>query len=380
MSRSLTHPESEAIKIARVLCILGVVYMHMPPHDPFFSQSAVVFNDYLWVVRDAIGRSSVPLLSIISGYFVAQSLSSRSWGAMIAKKAGTLLLPLILWNLIYLIVALAADDAHRSFSLASLPNDILALTAPPVSWALYFLRDMFVCSLLSPLLVWLGQKSPWPTAVGLVGVALTGIDGPLFINDMIPIFFFSGLLVYSGKFTPLNAVRGYKSYVALAAVVIVSLSVMPIVLAVTHSGLSPLTGNNVRILLIRFAGTVVFWGVAVFFARLRAGQRLIRIEPVIFFVFCLHPLIIDTIWRLFVRSGLDQSPLAVTAYFVCGPLIVLAIIIPMVWVGTQIWPVIMRWLGGGRIPTPQQWRSLFGVLSRPQRVPIRAVPYANKKM
>jgi surface polysaccharide O-acyltransferase-like enzyme len=364
MSPDLSKSDSEAIKIARVLCILSMIYVHMPPYYQLFTQSTVVYNDYLWIIRDAIGRTSVPLLSVISGYFVAQMLAGQSWAAMVIKKVKTLIVPLVLWNLIYLTVELIINDPHITFPLAGLPNNILALTAPSVAWPFYFLRDMFVCSLISPLFIWLGQKALWPSLAALIVVALTGIDGPVFINNMIPVFFFFGLMVFSGKLNRFISLREQKSYLVVAAGVIVAFSVVPIVLAAMASQLAPLNGNSIRVLFIRFAGSLVFWALALYLIKQRIGQWLIKVEPFIFFVFCLHQLIATMIWRfLFIRSGLDQSPLAVIAYFIAGPMIVLIITIPAVWVGTRIWPQIMRWLGGGRIPSNNQWHALFASMS-----------------
>lgn len=148
---ALNSADSEAIKIARVLCILCVVYVHMPPHTPLFQTGTVTYNDYLWIVREAVGRTSVPLLSVISGYFVARMLSTGSWQAMIVKKILTLIIPLMLWNTIALFQKVVLADPGFVFNPLNLPNYLVGVTEAPSMLVLYFLRDMFVCSLLAPL-------------------------------------------------------------------------------------------------------------------------------------------------------------------------------------------------------------------------------------
>jgi surface polysaccharide O-acyltransferase-like enzyme len=377
-TRVLGSSDSDAIKIARVLCILCVVYMHMPPHHAQFATGTVAYNDYLWVIREAIGRTSVPLLSVISGYFVAKMLSQGPWRKVIGKKVFTLIIPLILWNAIALTRSVVENDPGFVFNLFNMHNYIIGVTEPPAMWVLYFLRDMFVCSLFAPLLIWLGQRAALITATGLIAVAVTGIDGPVFNNNMIPIFFFVGLLVFSGKLKRESLLREKPLYGVFAAVIAVGLSILPMGVFMWGDPEWLSASNSVRILLIRIAGTVAFWIAALSLTGTLTGKRLIRLEPVIFFVFCMHTLIIDIIWRLMDRLGLNENPAIVIGYFLSGPLVVLAMTLPFVWIGTRLMPVDMHWLGGGRIPSAQQWRAIFGSRTPGRRLLVKASPYGGK--
>jgi hypothetical protein len=66
---------SDAIRIARVLCIVCMAYVHM-------RQPNVDFPIVWAVVVDTLGRASVPLLSVISGYLMVPFFSRRTWGKL----------------------------------------------------------------------------------------------------------------------------------------------------------------------------------------------------------------------------------------------------------------------------------------------------------
>src|SRR3546814_709532 len=153
---------STAIAVARVLCIFGVVYVHawtgldggrLTLAD---SSTQGVFR---WVLMELLGRSAVPLLGMISGWLVAGSASHRTYGAFIGGKTRTILLPMLLWNLLALLII--SGGAYAEFLKAPIPvsfqeafNQLLCLTAPnETNVQMAFLRDLFVCMMLAPLLV-----------------------------------------------------------------------------------------------------------------------------------------------------------------------------------------------------------------------------------
>ena len=71
---------SDAISIARVICILGVVYVHawtgLNGHDLEIARGTPQEN-LRWLLMEIFGRSAVPLLGVISGWLVGGSSSAR---------------------------------------------------------------------------------------------------------------------------------------------------------------------------------------------------------------------------------------------------------------------------------------------------------------
>src|SRR3546814_15709967 len=94
---SAASPRDPAIDIARLICIFCVVYVHGGTGHPMeITRALPVRASYAyWILVEGLGRSSVPLLSIISGWPVAEPGKRLSIG----RKASTLCAPRAAWNL-----------------------------------------------------------------------------------------------------------------------------------------------------------------------------------------------------------------------------------------------------------------------------------------
>src|SRR3546814_11414863 len=76
-------PRDPAIDIARLICIFCVVYVHGGTGHPMEITRALPFRDSYayWILVEGLGRSSVPLLSIISG-----DRKSVVWGKSVSVR------------------------------------------------------------------------------------------------------------------------------------------------------------------------------------------------------------------------------------------------------------------------------------------------------
>src|SRR3546814_11878216 len=94
---------SLSISIARVICICGIVYVHAWTGlniDQLRAQGTGWQSVLYWTLLELFGRSSVPLLSIISGWLVMASVSKRDYAQFPGGQAKHLLLPMLAWHLI----------------------------------------------------------------------------------------------------------------------------------------------------------------------------------------------------------------------------------------------------------------------------------------
>ena len=106
----------------------------------------------------------VVMFLMFSGYFLTWRLENSeniSYGNMIWKKVKSLLIPYLLWNLLlfvphYLLDARAAGGEFPP--ILSALGDAFGVTARfPVDVPLWFLRNLFLCFLISPLLLKLAR-------------------------------------------------------------------------------------------------------------------------------------------------------------------------------------------------------------------------------
>lgn len=346
---------SESIRVARIFCMLLLVYAHAQPYTPgvpttFFSQEGVIY-----FLRLLLGQGSVPLLSLVSGYLLAHAMSNRRYTDELKNKLFTLIVPLVLWNLVYIAKEALKLGWAGVPAASDWPNAVLAISAPPAMMPLYYLRDLFICFLISPLLLGAARKAPvWATMVLLINGVLN-TDGSIFINSGVPLFFFGGCLLWSHA-VPIPTDGLPRTAVAVSIVTLVALSLAPIYgyappgwsLSLPHS-----TSYGAAAIGLFAASSVVFWHAACMLRTHPLGRVLMRYEPIAFFIFCIHGIVAGVWWATLVRTGLAESSTAVLVYFISTPLLVLISSVVAIRIGI-VAPAILKPLLGGRAPTPAQ--------------------------
>ncbi|WCT71902.1 acyltransferase family protein [Sphingomonas naphthae] len=356
---------SDRIKIARVLCIAALIFVHLPPYGAF-TPEGVTPRSLAWFVAILLGTSSVPLLSIFSGYLSVSTGSGKGWGRNIARKATTLLVPLLLWNLIDIAKSVALDGTGALPALQDWPTALLALAGKPAVTPLYFLRDVFVCAAIGPLVVWAIGRAP---LVALAALALNAVfdwDGLLILNSAILLFFAIGCALALGRL-PIPDPAGAAWWATIAGALAV-LVVTTFTRAVLPGGGDEESALFSAISLVsRVAGATLYWLLSGLVLRGGGAARIMRIEPAIFFVFCAHPLVIGALWLVAQRLGLDAESWAYLAVFLIAPLVVMAVCLGALAVLVAIAPAVARWLMGGRA-TFAQMRAMLG-FGRPDPSP-----------
>lgn len=351
----ISDPISRQIAIARVICILAVIYVHSPPYGDHVPISMLSIDGVIWLVREILARSSVPLLSIVSGFLTVR-LDAGSYADQLRKKAKTLLLPLLLWN----IIAVAKDSVTPGGALPTLgdlPRLLLGLNGYPRLSPLYFLRDVFVCNLLLPPMLLGVRRWPRITLAILLGNAIVNADMAVFTNSAIPLFFAIGLALGARQLTATAMVRRPLLWAGSAALLLMAVAVLPFAFGISARNWPGMI-ENTAVVLQRVAGAILFWFAAGAMLDRAAGRLARRIEPVIFFVFCAHPLLLGIAWGGYQAVGLDPASPIVLVFFLGSPLIVLMLSIVGITILAAIAPALLRALMAGRAPTRQQLHAL----------------------
>lgn len=158
---------SRAIVLIRPLLILFMMLAHLGAlNNAVVMREALplTFDNWFAVfLKSALAKSGVPLLSLISGYLAVYSLHKYGYLRILWRKAGRLVWPLVWANLLFIILiiypAQAADPSYRS-DLEIYPFDPMgwfratfAFYRLPANQPLFFLKDLYTCFLLIPLLV-----------------------------------------------------------------------------------------------------------------------------------------------------------------------------------------------------------------------------------
>lgn len=165
--------QGRVIAELRVCMILLVLFQHIKVFHPLMtSRNFHVLPQIQSVISDCIGQIAVPVFFFISGYlyFVnIDKLSYEQYKNKTRSRIKSLFIPYILWNGLYIMIySLCQSLGMRTiFSKITEWNSIDFFKAffcfdsgmSPIDGPLWFIRDLFIIFLLSPIFYCILKKS-----------------------------------------------------------------------------------------------------------------------------------------------------------------------------------------------------------------------------
>lgn len=189
--------ESRQIETLRVLCITCMMWVHVNPGTSTLSVvNSGAYAHLGWFLADVLGRTSVSTLSFISGYLLWSGHLQRPFQTMVSRQFRNIIVPMIVWGAVFLLLAMAKDMAHGKASvLAHLPTSplgfidaIFGVSGQTANQSLFFLRDLFVSSILLKLMLPAIRRAPLITVALVTLVAAHGDIAPLLFRPTILLF------------------------------------------------------------------------------------------------------------------------------------------------------------------------------------------------
>ncbi len=367
---------SAMIDICRVICIFPILYTHFPPYQGFHPVSPLSLDAVMWFFQDCIGRTSLPLLTVISGYLAVQQSRRRTWWQQAVHRFVALMVPLIIWDVIAILLNRSRFVGVTHMSVIDTVNAVTGLAGYPFVTPLYFLRDIFVCSICLPIFTLCLRRARNIVIVVLALCAAFIQLRPLFLNSSVPLFFALGCAIALDPM-PFGARWegfGHKVWLAGSALAVWGLkAAVPFAtdLAWRKGVIGGMT-EGLLTLTARVAGAILFWLLAEAIFRSRYAWRMRAFAPFMMFIFCAQSLIIGLIWAVARRLGMDiDSPLFPLLFFV-GPLMVFIVGSAAAVAIGSVSPSLLSILMGGRNPTRQQFARIFTLLEPDKTGPAAA--------
>lgn len=306
---------SSRINLMRILLICGIVFVHVP-FDPQTSPFLGRFGLFDWLrvfLGDSLFRIGVPCLSAISGYLLfRRGLANFKFAPVVRSKLKTVLLPFLLWNLGLLMAILLIQkvgvgigyfpDLWNS-NAVEMANYSVALLGFPINLPLYFLRDLLVCILLSPVLAALVARAPWVTCCGLFFLAILPdvTIGVVLKKSILFSFTFGIALAVHGintkaldRYAPLGVIATLLAAVVLASALYATGPDFPFWLELARNTLS-------------IVGALGFWLLSALLIRTAIGQKLAGTGSLSFWVFCGHYPLLVVAWMVWNRAAGDAA-------------------------------------------------------------------------
>lgn len=360
---------SQTIGFARIVLIVGLVFLHYDSFpnsavSPFRGidtqahQVATFVNSFILFFM----LSVVPLLSMISGwlFFSFSENAMESLRVRIARRFKSLYLPLVCWNAFFLLVLstlyLVAPtnpllgDINISIGSASFGqyvNAVFALTEHPVGFQFWFVRDLFVTALVSPLL-WLVMKHARWVGVAVLGASwIAGFDLWIFFRSDVVFFFYLGGLIRLYRL-PIK-IRWRTALILLSIyVVLVALRTLaPFWVDQTVGAQNDMLDIATRGL--RLIGVLACWGTFQHLALSGIGSQIARFGGLAFFLHASHyPLIAALkigLWRLVP----EETDAFMLLHYLVSVVTTVAICVGLGWLLARWWPSFFALMNGGRI-------------------------------
>lgn len=194
--------EKSQIEILRVFCITAMMWVHISPG--LSSPSIVSTGDYRLVglvLGDTLGRISVSLLSFISGYLLWKTAITQPFATLARRRFLSVLLPMLVWSAIFIILAegkqrLTGQPSHTLSgldpTLSSFLDGWTGIAGPTANLSLFFLRDLFVASLILRLAAPLIRRLPLTSTLVVTLMTLMSWTAPVIFRPSILQFLIFG--------------------------------------------------------------------------------------------------------------------------------------------------------------------------------------------
>lgn len=315
------------IQIARVLCILCMIWVHVPPGvaGPSIVGPGGNMHAVGYLLSDVLARSSVAALSLISGVLLWQTARSKALTTVGGQKFRTLIVPMAAWGAIYVLMAVAKErvvggevaglDGVFASPMSQI-DAIFGLTDSTANYALFFLRDLFVSLVLLRLILPLLPRFGIPLLGLMTVLTLGGLTDPVLFRPSILLFALFGAWWSARGFGLADLERGPWLLVAflcgaLHTVIEMMGTDVPLIAALSE-------------LAMRVALAVVMLWVTGRLARTGAAGRIARLGRFTFLAYLAHiPLngMTWVIWQKVVGSATEPSYLL---FYVFNPILALA--------------------------------------------------------
>lgn len=351
----------QTFDLLRFPLILLVIYIHNTGSSVSFGDGAVVTQHELMLkmlaenfISQGVARIAVPLFFLMSGYlfFFRSDFNAQTYKRKLASRAKTLAIPFLFWNIVWLIFKFALQTIPASarffnaknepishYSLFEFVDSIFGFTHDPNAYQFWFIRDLIVTVILSPILYVLLKRVGIVTLLVLAVFWFTG-SWPLFIPGIEPVLFFSvgGFLALRSLDPCPKAGKAFLLLSGSAALVLFLISAIRFPQA--HGNPFERSGILVGVAWMLCAARALP-------ASMRLAGWLRNLSASAFFVFATHEPIL-TIARKIVYRFVPMGQWASVATYLLLPIMIAAITVCAYHICLKLFPRGTKIVTGGR--------------------------------
>ena len=365
---------SARINLMRIVLISGIIFVHVP-YDPATSPYAGQFGGLDWMrvfLADSLFRIGVPCLSAISGYLLFhRGFDAFDYRKTLRTKASTILLPFLMWNLSFLALVYAAQSRGIGFGylpdvVNATPRELMSLglaaEAWPINIPLYFLRDLLLCLVLSPLIALAVLRYPRTVLALMLAYAVLPLPSGIFLKKSILFGFSFGVAMALHRVD----IRRMDRFAVPIVLAVLAMAVLLSLTLYAYGPEFPVWLDMLRAL-AAIAGIFGAWALSALLIRTHAGEALSRLGGLSFWIFCGHYPLLILFWMVWNRLGIPDYPL----FYAASPVLALAILVSTHALARRFAPALHAILTGRRMGGRK--RPVAEGHQHPQMEPARSV-------
>ena len=336
----MTQYLSNKLTVLYAVLIVMVVYIH----SVYIEANQYDVARFLEkLTGGGICRIANCMFFCISGYLFARNIHSvNDICPKLLKRTRTLLLPYLLWNIIFVLWYVIIENlpgirefnnTHivKAYASQSVGETLYSLFIAPAAFQLWFLRDLIVMLLFTPLLWWIARKQ-WIVAL-ILAIASTFVYVWL-------IYFWLGIII-AVKQWDIENYRRPKIAVFISALIYVSYAI--------YRAWCGCPAKVVEVF-VNIVGLYLVWSLYDIAARGRymADKGLWKyLCGYSFFIYCFHEPAFNVIKKLALAVCGTSEPVLIIFYYVNPWLMVLAAV-AVAKILQRMTPNIYKILTGGR--------------------------------
>ena len=353
----MDHNLSERIALLRFPLIVGIVFLHMYTAEVAYvpiNEAANIFTVLSYYIPNVLAIVVVPLFFLLAGYlfFINFQYSFAFFIQKYKSRFRTLVVPYILWNLIilafYTIAQTLPATAHyfngeRPYVFLLHGHELLELFFGygkfqyPVAFQFWFIRDLIILVLLSPLIYLALKKIPY---LFLSFFAILWIFG-LYEDNILKTDFFSTFFFCLGGFLALKKYNFSLSDRYAKEIIILYLIVSFMDLYYQNEIL-----ENISV----FIGTIAVFTASKYILNYQnLKKNLIKLSRYSFFVFALHEPMLSIVRKVSFKFFTPQHDFYIFVLYIACPVLTIVVSIYVYELLEKILPNILNVLVGNRV-------------------------------
>lgn len=350
----MTPYTSQKIKIISFIAILLVVFLHAYNLDSGGNEVILFDKSPLWMLQDFISfgltRVAVPLFFVISGFLFFMDGNSQ-WSGFVKKmkkRATTLLIPFLFWSLagLALYFVLQSLPPLQPFFSKGLVRDysltefLTVLFVHPIPYQFWFIRDLMLMVLLSPVLYFLIRYSRFTFLAVCLMLWIPDL-GPWNNSAEALLFFVAG--GHLAMYRPASISKDYASKAALLFVAwMIFLSAKTAALYFDHLFLGRMLLKSSIII-----GVLALWGCYDRVFRTVVPGRIVQTASFTFFIYAFHEPML-TIIKKVLFSVLGKGYTAHAVIYLAAPVLAIGVALLVGSAFRKFIPRVYGMVTGGR--------------------------------